>query len=109
MCVVAIALNAHPRWQLVLAGNRDEFHARPSAPLARWKGKDSHILGGRDLQSGGTWLGVSEQGRLAVVTNIRTGHPPDSEKASRGALVADFLSGKSTFDDLDRYNPFTHG
>jgi uncharacterized protein with NRDE domain len=112
MCVVALALDAHPKWRLVLAGNRDEFHARPSAPLARWEGTDSHIIAGRDLQSGGTWLGVSERGRLAVVTNIRTGLLPDPDKASRGALIADFLSGNATFDqqptvDLDRYNPFS--
>jgi uncharacterized protein with NRDE domain len=107
MCVVAIALSAHPRWQLVLAGNRDEFHGRPSSPLSRWEGKDSHIIAGRDLQSGGTWLGVSETGRLAVVTNIRTGFLPDPDKESRGALITDFLGGKTQFDDLDRYNPFS--
>jgi uncharacterized protein with NRDE domain len=107
MCVVAIALDDHPRWRLVLAGNRDEFHARPSAPLARWDGTDSHIIGGRDLQSGGTWLGVSEAGRLAVVTNIRTGLPPDPDKTSRGAVVADCLHGKTSFDNLGQYNPFS--
>jgi uncharacterized protein with NRDE domain len=107
MCVVALALNAHPHWQLVLAANRDEFHARPSAPLTRWEGADSHIIAGRDLQSGGTWLGVSETGRLAVVTNIRTGFLPDPDKLSRGALIADFLSRISAFEDLDRYNPFS--
>jgi uncharacterized protein with NRDE domain len=107
MCVVAIALDADPRWRLVLAGNRDEFHARPSAPLARWEGPDSHIIAGRDLQSGGSWLGVSETGRVAVVTNIRTGFLPDPDKLSRGALITDFLSGRTAFDDLTRYNPFS--
>lgn len=108
MCVVATALDAHPRWRIVLAGNRDEFHARPSAPLARWDGEDSHIIGGRDLQSGGTWLGVSEAGRLAVVTNIRTGQSPDPAKLSRGALISGFLRGEPVFDqDLDSYNPFS--
>lgn len=109
MCVVALAFNAHPRWPLVLAGNRDEFHARPSAALARWDGEDSHIIAGRDLQSGGTWLGVSELGRLAVVTNIRTGQMPDPNKATRGALVADYLRfGKiPDLDTLAGYNPFS--
>jgi uncharacterized protein with NRDE domain len=109
MCVVALALNAHPQWRLVLAANRDELHARPSAPLARWEGDESHIIAGRDLLSSGTWLGVSEAGRLAVVTNIRTGAMPDPEKLSRGALVADYLRGASQppREMLDRYNPFS--
>jgi Transport and Golgi organisation 2 len=49
MCVVALALDTHPKWRIILAGNRDEFHARPSAPLARWDGEDDHIIAGRDL------------------------------------------------------------
>ena len=56
MCVAAFAWQAHPRWLLVAIGNRDEFHERPAAPLAEW---ESGILAGRDLKSGGTWLGVS--------------------------------------------------
>jgi uncharacterized protein with NRDE domain len=109
MCVVALALDAHPKWRIILAGNRDEFHARPSAPLARWEDRYTHILAGRDLLSGGTWLGVSEQGRLAVVTNIRTGEPPDPAKASRGDLVSDYLRGKGRPDvaTLDRFNAFS--
>jgi uncharacterized protein with NRDE domain len=109
MCVVAVGFETHPRYRLVLAANRDEFHARPSAPIARWNGGDAHIVAGRDLQSGGTWLGVSEQGRVAVVTNIRTGTPPDSEKTSRGALVADYLRGadQPTLMALGDYNAFS--
>ncbi len=114
MCVVAIALNVDPRRPVLLIGNRDEFHARPSAAIARW-GKageaDHHVIGGRDLESGGSWLGVSERGRLAVVTNIRSSSPPDPGKASRGALVADFLRGSGEFSRLemqrlDAFNPF---
>jgi uncharacterized protein with NRDE domain len=90
MCVVALALDCHPRWKLLLAGNRDEYHARASAPLARWSDAP-HVLGGRDLVSGGGWLGVSDEGRLAVVTNIRSPGGPDPDKASRGALVSDWL------------------
>src|SRR5690606_14493504 len=70
MCVLAFAWQAHPRWPLVVAGNRDELHDRPTAPLARWEEAD-HLIAGRDLQSDGTWLGVSERGRFAVVTNLR--------------------------------------
>ena len=69
MCLIAFAWNVHPRWRLVLAGNRDEFHARPSAALARWA--DAPVIAGRDLEAGGTWLGASPGGRCAVVTNVR--------------------------------------
>jgi uncharacterized protein with NRDE domain len=89
MCVVALAFAAHPRWRLVVAGNRDEFHARASAPLARWDDAP-HVIGGRDLVSGGSWIGVSEEGRFAVVTNV-AGHPRGAGAPSRGALVADYL------------------
>lgn len=89
MCVVALASAASPRWRLVVAGNRDEFHARPAAPLARWDDAP-HVLGGRDLVSGGGWMGISEQGRFAVVTNV-AGFPRGDAAPSRGALVADYL------------------
>src|SRR3546814_7425922 len=88
MCVLAFAWRAHPHWPLIAAGNRDELHARPAQPLARWDRPD-HLLAGRDLQSGGTWLGVSEQGRFAVVTNLRGYGAPEPGRASRGALVTD--------------------
>jgi uncharacterized protein with NRDE domain len=108
MCVVALALDCHPRWKLVLAGNRDEFHARASAALGRWDDAP-HVLGGRDLVSGGSWLGVSEEGRLAVVTNVRSGHAADPDKASRGALISDWLiAGVLPPDEmLDDYNGFS--
>ncbi|WP_158880539.1 NRDE family protein [Rhodanobacter sp. L36] len=90
MCLIAFAWNIHPRWRLVLAGNRDEFHARPSAPLARWK--DSPIIGGRDIEAGGSWLGVTDAGRCCVVTNVRD--PRDPQRGtSRGMLVTHFLRG----------------
>jgi uncharacterized protein with NRDE domain len=90
MCLIAFAWNVHPHWRLVLIGNRDEFHARPSAPLARWP--DSPIMAGRDLQAGGTWLGATAAGRLGVVTNVRN---PQAATAglSRGLLVSDYLLG----------------
>jgi uncharacterized protein with NRDE domain len=88
-----------------MAGNRDEFHARPSAALTRWDDAP-HILGGRDLQSGGTWLGVSEHGRFAVVTNIAGNRVPDPEKTSRGQLVVDVLAGAPLPDDPDGFNAF---
>lgn len=92
MCVVAFAWSVHPRWRLVLIGNRDEFHARPAAALAHWSG--SGIVAGRDLQAGGTWLGVDAVGRCAVVTNVRD---PQALPAlrSRGELPVSFLAGQS--------------
>ena len=90
MCLIAFAWQVHPRWRLVLAGNRDEFHARPSAVLARWS--DLAIVGGRDLEAGGTWLGVTEAGRCCVVTNVRDPRDPQLG-ASRGLLATDYLAG----------------
>jgi len=100
MCVLAFAWQAHPRWRLVAAGNRDEYHSRPAQPLERWT-EPAHLLAGRDLKSGGTWLGVSERGRFAVVTNLRGYGGPDPDRASRGALVTDYLAGTGTYADLD--------
>jgi uncharacterized protein with NRDE domain len=92
MCVVALAYHAHPRWQVVLAGNRDEYHARAALPLARWDDAPG-VIAGRDIVSGGSWLGVSEAGHLAVVTNVRGELGPDPALASRGALVSTLLRG----------------
>jgi len=92
MCLIAFAWNAHPRWRLLLAGNRDEYHARPSAPLARWD--DAPVIAGRDLEAGGTWLGVSPGGRCATVTNVRDPRDPQAG-LSRGWLVTDFLRGEA--------------
>jgi len=88
MCLIAFSWQSHPRWRLVLAGNRDEAHARPSAALARWD--DLPIIGGRDLEAGGTWLGATDDGRCCVVTNVRD--PDDPQLGvSRGMLATDFL------------------
>ncbi len=109
MCVLAFAWRAHPDWPLVLAGNRDELHARPAMPLARWA-ETPEVLGGRDLEAGGTWLGVSEQGRMAVVTNLRGFGPPLAEAPSRGRLARDVLTGEGPYahpdePDLAAFNP----
>ncbi len=106
MCVAAVAWMAHPRWRLVAIGNRDEYHARPAAPLAPWD-DGSGIVAGRDLQSGGTWLGVSEQGRFVLVTNLRGYGVPDPEAKSRGALVSSLLTGADPATaPIDGFNPF---
>jgi uncharacterized protein with NRDE domain len=110
MCVLALGWKAHPRWHLVMAGNRDELHARPTAALARWTGPGD-VIAGRDLQSGGTWAGISEQGGFAVVTNLRGFGLPSAERSSRGALVAALLAGAGRYADADDiavndFNPF---
>jgi uncharacterized protein with NRDE domain len=110
MCVLALAFDRHPRWRLVLAGNRDELHARPAAPLHRWEGP-GRVLAGQNLSGGGTWLGVSEEGRLAVVTNLRGYGAPEPSRPSRGLLLRDLLAGEGGYarpsdQDLDGFNPF---
>jgi uncharacterized protein with NRDE domain len=89
MCLAVIALDAHRRYRLVAAANRDEFHARPTQAAHWWR--DVPILAGRDLAQGGTWLGVSRDARLAFVTNVREPARYDPNARSRGALVPALL------------------
>ena len=91
MCLILVAWRVHAAFPLVVAANRDEFHARPSSPAAFWPDQPG-ILAGRDLQAKGTWLGVSRNGKFASVTNYRGGHDANAV-ASRGALVTGFLLG----------------
>ncbi|MGI9327479.1 MAG: NRDE family protein [Pseudomonadales bacterium] len=92
--MILIAHRVHPDLPLVVAANRDEFYARPTASAHFWHGPEG-MLAGKDLEAGGTWLGVDERGRFAAVTNV--GEPPSSgTKLSRGALVQDFLRGQSS-------------
>jgi uncharacterized protein with NRDE domain len=97
MCLVALAWKVHPRWRLVLAGNRDEFHARPTAPLAQWADAPT-LMAGRDLQSGGTWAGADATGRVAVVTNVRDPAIQIPGAPSRGQLAAGFLQSPDSAD-----------
>lgn len=91
MCLIALAWRAHPRYRLIFAANRDEFHARPTLPLAAWDDAPD-IVGGRDALHGGSWLALRGR-RLAAVTNVR--RLPEQEGRSRGELVADFVRGDS--------------
>jgi uncharacterized protein with NRDE domain len=91
MCLILVAWRVHAQVPLVVAANRDEFHDRPAARAAFWQDRPD-ILGGRDLQAGGTWMGVSRGGRFAAVTNYRGGTEPGAAE-SRGALVTRFLEG----------------
>ncbi len=93
-----MAWQVHPRLPLVLAANRDEFHDRESAPMAWWDGQG--ILAGRDLRAGGTWLGLSQAGRIALLTNVREPGPQEPKLPSRGALVPMWLQGEPAAPEM---------
>ena len=95
MCLVLLALNAHPRYRLIVAANRDEFYDRATAPASFWRDQP-HVLAGRDLEKGGTWLGMTRTGRFALVTNYREGGTRHAHAKSRGHLVSEFLAGRET-------------
>ncbi|MDD9851710.1 MAG: NRDE family protein [Gammaproteobacteria bacterium] len=94
MCILLFALHRHPDFPLIIAANRDEFYQRPAARARFWR-EHPHLLAGRDLRAGGTWLGVTRGGRFAAVTNYRdagaAGNKTDA-MPSRGFLVRDFLA-----------------
>jgi uncharacterized protein with NRDE domain len=97
MCLAVIALDAHPRYALVVAANRDEQHARAAAPAAWGHAPPfAGILAGRDLAAGGTWLGVRRDGRWALVTNVREGGRNDPRLRSRGELVLQALDANES-------------
>jgi uncharacterized protein with NRDE domain len=92
MCLLVLAWMSHPRYRLVVAANRDEFHDRPAAPLAWW-GDGAPLLAGRDLAAGGTWMGVTRASRFGAVTNFRgSSQVPAADAPSRGTLVPGFLA-----------------
>lgn len=101
MCLIVLALDVHPDLAFVLAGNRDEFHARPTRAAAPWDDRPD-VVGGRDLEHGGTWLAVSRRGALATVTNFRDPANRVAGARSRGLLVGDFVTGD---EPADRYVP----
>ena len=115
MCLIYVAWRRHARHRLVVAANRDEFHARPALP-AHWWDDTPGVLGGRDLEAGGTWLGLSAEGRFAAITNYPGPVPvrlPDAP--SRGALVSEFVAGNEpaqaylgrVMEQGHRYNGFS--
>lgn len=93
MCLIVLAWRVHPDLALIVAANRDEFHARPAAPAAFWEDHPA-LLAGRDLEARGTWMGVSRSRKFAAVTNYRGAKEPRAVE-SRGALVSRFLSNGS--------------
>lgn len=90
MCLLVLAWQAHPRYSLVVAANRDEFHERPTAPLAKWPMPDD-ILAGRDLRAQGTWLGLDRRRHFGVITNFRELQARRPDAPSRGLLIPDYL------------------
>ena len=114
MCLIALAIDQSRRFPLVVAANRDEFFARPAARLAWWTpdAGGPAILGGRDLEASGTWLGLTAQGRLAMLTNVRDPSRIDVQAPSRGQIVPQWLAGTEPTDRfwmrtaLSGYNGF---
>ena len=96
MCLILFAWQAHPRYSLIVAANREEFHERPTAAAEFWRDYPD-LLAGRDLQAGGTWLGVTRRGRFAAITNYREPLAPEPpSEHSRGHLVRDFLAAEAS-------------
>jgi uncharacterized protein with NRDE domain len=94
MCLIVFAVQSHPQRPLLVAANRDEFYRRPSAALEIWP-EDPQVMAGRDLQGGGTWMGVGRDGRWAAVTNVRNPRDMQPGRRSRGWLVRDYLLGEN--------------
>jgi len=102
MCLIVFAWRVLPGMPLIACANRDEFFDRPATPAGPWP-EAPHVIAGRDLRGGGSWMGVTRAGpgdarapRFAALTNIRAPHDARPDAPTRGALVADFLKG-----DLD--------
>lgn len=114
MCLILFSFRAHRDFPLLVAANRDEHYSRPAAPAAFWE-DHPEVYGGRDLEKGGTWMGINRNGRFAAITNYRAGLPGTAAPRTRGELVSDFLTGhEETMDYLRRvagaaadYNPYS--
>ncbi|WP_211466549.1 NRDE family protein [Collimonas silvisoli] len=113
MCLIVFAWQVVPGSPLIAAANRDEFYVRPTAPASWWEDQPD-IYAGRDLQDGGTWLGITRGGRFAAITNVRAPAERRADAPTRGTLVSDFLGSKKTAaeyiaeiaGDAAKYNGF---
>lgn len=113
MCLIVFGWDIHPKYKLILAANRDEFYSRPTNAAAFWE-DHPQLLGGRDLQAGGSWMLVSRKGKLAAVTNYRDPANIQAYAASRGAIPTDYLTGEYSpkayaewlHENQHRYNGF---
>ena len=92
MCLILFAAGAHSGFPLIVAANRDEAYDRSAAPAALWE-DDPNVYGGRDLERGGTWLGISRNGRFAAITNYRQGARTDDASRSRGERTRNYVTG----------------
>lgn len=102
MCLILFAYKSNKQYPFILAANRDEFYDRPTLPVGYWSDNPS-VLGGRDLEKKGTWLGVTRKGRFAAITNYRDPSQLRKDVRSRGEIVSDFLNGNdSPHDYLNR-------
>ncbi len=105
MCLIAIAYRCHDEYPLLVAANRDEFHDRPTQVSASWQ-DIPHLIAGRDLSAGGTWMGVTRQGRFAAITNHRNPPTTPEQPRSRGFLTLDYLAGDEGPEEyLQRLKP----
>ena len=100
MCLINIAWQHHPDFPLIILANRDEFHERPTRSLHRW---ESSIYGGQDLQEGGMWMGISETGHFAAITNYRDPYALLSSAPSRGELVRNYLENVRNPEAMQDY------
>ncbi|MBO1254852.1 NRDE family protein [Alteromonas sp. 5E99-2] len=98
MCILFIAVKQHSDYPLIIAANRDEFHARPTQDSHWWEGNDG-ILAGKDLQAGGTWMGITKTGKFGALTNIRDPKRIKSNAKSRGELVLNALTEENGISD----------
>lgn len=101
MCLLVLAWRTHPRYRLIVAANRDEFHDRPAAPLGEWNDA-AGIVGGRDLQANGAWFAVDPNERFGIVTNFREFGRRRRNAPSRGGLILSYLSGTKSAGDYLR-------
>ncbi len=92
MCLLVLAWRCHPRYRVVVAANRDEYHARPAAPLAVWPDMPG-VAGGRDLLASGAWFAVDTKRRFGIVTNFREFGRRRRSAPSRGGLIPAYLAG----------------
>ena len=95
MCTILFSYKATPGYQLILAANRDEFTNRQTEPLVYWQDSKG-VLAGRDLQQGGTWLGLGLKGRIGAITNFREPQRGSTEYPSRGEIVSNYLAAKGS-------------
>ena len=98
MCLITFAYRVNDKYPLVLSANRDEFFSRKSREAQFWKDEVgcSNLLAGKDLEAGGTWIGVTKSGKFAAITNLRSNSEDDQASLSRGALTLEYLIGKES-------------